>query len=69
MSLKDYKEKSKKHWHHLADELTEIMATFGCPDKIYLNRLNRLRAGHQPTKHEVRALLILTRNKEDSFKD
>lgn len=68
MNLNDYKEKSKKPWHHIARELSDIMATFGCRDTLYLNRLNRLRAGHQPTKEEVRALLILTNNMVDSFR-
>ena len=69
MNLNDYKEKSKKPWHIIARELSDIMATFGCRDALYLNRLNRLRAGTTPTKEETRALLILTNNMVDSFKN
>ena len=67
MNLADYKEASKKRWHDIARELTEIMNTFGCRDVLYLNRLNKLRAGTKPTKEEVRALLILTKNQVDEY--
>lgn len=67
MTLEEYKETSKKQWHIIAKELSDIMATY-CRDHLYLNRLNRLRSGTTPTQNEVRALLIMTKNKVDSFK-
>lgn len=69
MNLETYKTKTKQHWHDIARELSDIMAAFGHRDKLYLNRLNRLRNGMEPSKEEVRALLIMTKNQVDSFKN
>lgn len=67
MTLNQWKAKSEKTWYIIARELTDTMNEFGCREVLYLNRLNRLRRGVNPTPEEIRALLTLTKNQVDSY--
>lgn len=68
MTFEEYKNQTGKHWHIIAAELTGVCHAKGVKEHIYLNRLNRLRAGSPPMSHELMALMILTKNKVESFK-
>jgi hypothetical protein len=68
MTLNELKQLEGLQWKHIERDLTEILATNGEPP-LYLNRLNRLRAGKRPTAAELKALIEWSGGAVESYKD
>jgi len=64
MNLDTWREQNKFTWLNVARQLT--LTGNG---SIYVNRLNRLRSGSKATEAELKALLELTKNEVDDYRD
>lgn len=68
MTLNELKQLEGLQWKHIERDLTEILASYGEPP-LYLNRLNRLRAGKRPTAAELKALIEWSGGAVESYRD
>lgn len=64
MTLDQWRTKEKLSWLLVAIQLSEQRC-----GPVFQNRLTRLRAGSKHTSDELRALMQLTNDEVDSFRD
>lgn len=68
MKLNEWRQKSGLTWQKVCNMLSETAREHD-DEPIYYNRIVRLRGGKAPRSSELRALLKLTKNECDSFRD